>query len=149
MREPLFGSLQLYCLGLLSLKIAILIVTFIENDVKIGHLVKVKSGLFIWDGIEIADDEFLGRIVTFINDKYPRSKQYPKKFQDTRTDNFVSIGANSTIMGGIQIGEYALIAAGSLVTEDVLAFSLMLGSPARMTGKVDKNCVIERIQYFN
>jgi len=119
--------------------------TFIENDVKIGDRVTVKSGVFIWDGIEIADDVFLGPNVTFINDKYPRSKQYPQKFQDTRIDNFVSIGANSTIMGGIHIGEYALIAAGSLVTKDVPAFSLMLGSPARVAGKVDKNgVVIER-----
>lgn len=119
--------------------------TFIENDVKIGDRVTVKSGVFIWNGIEIADDVFLGPNVTFINDKYPRSKQYPQKFQDTRIDNFVSIGANSTIMGGIHIGEYALIAAGSLVTKDVPAFSLMLGSPARVAGKVDKNgVVIER-----
>jgi len=119
--------------------------TFIENEVKIGDRVTVKSGVFIWDGIEIADDVFLGPNVTFINDKYPRSKQYPQKFQDTRIDNFVSIGANSTIMGGIHIGEYALIAAGSLVTKDVPAFSLMLGSPARVAGKVDKNgVVIER-----
>jgi UDP-2-acetamido-3-amino-2,3-dideoxy-glucuronate N-acetyltransferase len=119
--------------------------TFIENDVKIGDRVTVKSGVFIWDGIEIGDDVFLGPNVTFINDKYPRSKQYPQKFQDTRIDNFVSIGANSTIMGGIHIGEYALIAAGSLVTKDVPAFSLMLGSPARVAGKVDKNgVVIER-----
>jgi acetyltransferase-like isoleucine patch superfamily enzyme len=119
--------------------------TFIENDVKIGDRVTVKSGVFIWDGIEIADDVFLGPNVTFINDKYPRSKQYPQKFQDTRIDNFVSIGANSTIMGGIHIGEYALIAAGSLVTKDVPAFSLMMGSPARVAGKVDKNgVVIER-----
>jgi acetyltransferase-like isoleucine patch superfamily enzyme len=119
--------------------------TFIENDVKIGDRVTVKSGVFIWDGIEIGDDVFLGPNVTFINDKYPRSKQYPQKFQDTRIDNFVSIGANSTIMGGIHIGEYALIAAGSLVTKDVPAFSLMMGSPARVAGKVDKNgVVIER-----
>lgn len=119
--------------------------TFIENDVKIGDRVTVKSGVFIWDGIQIADDVFLGPNVTFINDKYPRSKQYPQKFQETRIDNFVSIGANSTIVGGIHIGEYALIAAGSLVTKDVPAFSLMLGSPARVAGKVDKNgVVIER-----
>lgn len=119
--------------------------TFIENDVKIGDRVTVKSGVFIWDGIQIADDVFLGPNVTFINDKYPRSKQYPQKFQETRIDNFVSIGANSTIIGGIHIGEYALIAAGSLVTKDVPAFSLMLGSPARVAGKVDKNgVVIER-----
>ena len=119
--------------------------TFIENDVIIGDRVTVKSGVYIWDGIEIANDVFLGPNVTFVNDKYPRSKQYPEKFQITRIDNFVSIGANSTIMGGVHIGEYALIAAGSLVTKDVPPFSLMLGSPARVAGKVNQNgVVIER-----
>jgi UDP-2-acetamido-3-amino-2,3-dideoxy-glucuronate N-acetyltransferase len=119
--------------------------TFIENDVKIGDRVTVKSGVYIWDGIEIANDVFLGPNVTFVNDKYPRSKQYPQKFQITKIDHFVSIGANATIMGGVHIGEYALIAAGSVVTKDVPAFSLMLGSPAKLAGKVDINgVVIER-----
>jgi acetyltransferase-like isoleucine patch superfamily enzyme len=116
--------------------------TFIENDVSIGDRVTIKAGVFLWDGIEIEDDVFVGPNVTFINDKYPRSKHYPQSFQVTKIDNFVSIGANATIMGGINIGEYALIAAGSLVTKDVPAFSLMLGSPARVVGKVDKNGVV-------
>lgn len=119
--------------------------TFIENDVLIGDRVTVKSGIYLWDGIEIADDVFLGPNVTFVNDKYPRSKQYPQKFQVTRIDNFVSIGANCTIMGGIHIGEYALIAAGSLVTKNVPPYALMLGNPARLAGKVNENgVVIER-----
>lgn len=119
--------------------------TFIENDVKIGDRVTVKSGVFLWDGIEVLNDVFIGPNVTFVNDKYPRSKQYPQKFQTTKIDNFVSIGANATIMGGIHIGEYALIAAGSLVTRDVPPYSLMVGSPARIAGKVDENGnVIER-----
>jgi UDP-2-acetamido-3-amino-2,3-dideoxy-glucuronate N-acetyltransferase len=119
--------------------------TFIENDVKIGDRVTIKSGVFIWNGIEIANDVFLGPNVTFVNDKYPRSKQYPEKFQITKINNFVSIGANSTIMGGVLIGEYALIAAGSVVTKDVAPFSLMLGNPAKIVGRVDKSgVVIER-----
>ena len=119
--------------------------TFIENDVKIGHRPTIKSGVYLWDGIEVADDVFIGPNVTFVNDKYPRSKQYPQKFQVTKIDNFVSIGANATIMGGVHIGKYALIAAGSLVTKDVPPFSLVLGSPARIAGKVDENgTVIER-----
>lgn len=119
--------------------------TFIENDVKIGHRTTIKSGVYLWDGIEVADDVFIGPNVTFVNDKYPRSKQYPQKFQVTKIDNFVSIGANATIMGGVHIGKYALIAAGSLVTKDVPPFALVLGSPARIAGKVDENgTVIER-----
>jgi acetyltransferase-like isoleucine patch superfamily enzyme len=119
--------------------------TFIENDVIIGDRVTIKSGVYIWDSIEIGNDVFLGPNVTFVNDKYPRSKQYPQKFQVTKIDIFVSVGANSTIMGGVHIGEYALIAAGSLVTKDVPPYSLMLGNPARVAGKVNQNgVVIER-----
>ena len=113
--------------------------TFIENNVKIGNRVTVKSGIYIWDGISIADDVFLGPNVTFVNDKYPRSKQYPENFQKTIIEKFVSVGANATILGGIQIGEYALIAAGSVVTKSVPAFALVMGNPARIRGKVDKN----------
>ncbi|MEQ1554697.1 MAG: acyltransferase [Ferruginibacter sp.] len=119
--------------------------TFIENNVKIGDRVTVKSGIYIWDGIIIADDVFLGPNVTFVNDKYPRSKQYPERFQSTIIEKSVSVGANATILGGIQIGEYALIAAGSVVTKSVPAFALVMGNPARIKGKVDKNGkVIER-----
>ena len=119
--------------------------TFIENDVKIGDRVTVKSGIYIWDGITIADDVFLGPNVTFVNDKYPRSKLYPESFQKINIEKYVSIGANSTVLGGIQIGEYALIGAGSVVTKSVPAFSLIMGNPARIVGKVDKKGnVIER-----
>ena len=119
--------------------------TFIENDVKIGDRVTVKAGVYIWDGIEIANDVFLGPNVTFVNDKYPRSKQYPESFQSTQIHQFASIGAAATILGGVQIGEYALVAAGSVVTKDVPAYSLVKGNPARVVGKVDKTgAVIER-----
>ena len=119
--------------------------TFIENDVKIGDRVTIKSGIYIWDGITIADDVFLGPNVTFVNDKYPRSKFYPKSFQKINIEKFVSIGANATILGGINIGEYALIGAGSVVTKSIPAFSLAIGNPARVVGRVDKEGnVIER-----
>ena len=119
--------------------------TFIENDVKIGDRVTVKSGIYIWDGITIADDVFLGPNVTFVNDKYPRSKLYPESFQKINIEKSVSIGANATILGGIQIGEFALIGAGSVVTKSVGAFSLVMGNPARVVGRVDKKGnVIER-----
>ena len=119
--------------------------TFIENDVKIGDRVTVKSGIYIWDGITIADDVFLGPNVTFVNDKYPRSKLHPESFQKTIVEKFVSVGANATVLGGIQIGEYALIGAGSVVTKSVEAFSLVMGNPARVVGRVDKKGnVIER-----
>lgn len=112
--------------------------TFIENDVKIGDRVTIKSGIYIWDGIEIGNDVFLGPNVTFVNDKYPRSKNYPGVFQKTTIKDFVSVGANATILGGVTIGEYALIGAGSVVTKDVPPHSLVKGNPARIVGEVDK-----------
>lgn len=119
--------------------------TFIENDVMIGDRVTVKSGVYIWDGIKIDDDVFLGPNVTFVNDKYPRSKKYPEKFQSTRIDKFVSIGANATILGGIHIGEYALIGAGAVVTKNVEPYSLVLGNPGRVVGRVNADgTIIER-----
>jgi UDP-2-acetamido-3-amino-2,3-dideoxy-glucuronate N-acetyltransferase len=119
--------------------------TFIENDVVIGNRVTVKAGVYIWDGIEIADDVFIGPNVTFVNDKYPRSKQYPDAFQKTKINQAVSIGAAATILGGIEIGEFALIAAGSVVTKNVPAYSLVKGNPGKVVGKVDKTgAVIER-----
>ncbi len=112
--------------------------TFIENDVTLGDRVTVKSGVFLWDGLRVADDVFIGPNVTFTNDKYPRSKQYPGSFQLTKILKSVSIGANATILGGVTIGEYAMIGAGAVVTKDVPAFSLVYGNPARVIGKVNE-----------
>ncbi len=104
---------------------------FIENDVKIGNNVTVKCGVQLWDGIEIEDDVFIGPNVTFTNDKYPRSKQYPEKFLRTKICKGASIGANSTICPGITIGEKAMIGAGSVVTKDVRPNTLLKGNPAK------------------
>lgn len=96
----------------------------IENDVIIGNNVTVKSGVQLWDGIRIEDNVFIGPNVTFTNDLYPRSKKYPEKFLQTIVKKGASIGANSTILPGITIGENAMIAAGSIVTKDVPANTL-------------------------
>lgn len=106
--------------------------TFIENDVLIGDRVTVKSGVYLWDGLVIEDDVFIGPNVTFTNDKYPRSKQYPEEFQRTVIKKGASIGAASIILGGCVIGENSMVAAGALVTKDVPPNTLVLGSPARI-----------------
>lgn len=103
----------------------------IENDVQIGNNVTVKSGVQLWDGVHLEDDVFIGPNVTFTNDIYPRSKEYPEKFERTVIKRGASIGANSTILPGITIGEYAMIGAGSVVTKDVPAFTLWYGNPAK------------------
>ena len=116
--------------------------TFIENDVVIGDRVTIKSGVYIWDGLRIEDDVFIGPNATFVNDKYPRSKKYADKFQETKIGKSASIGANATILGGISIGEFAMIGAGSVVTKNVKPYTLVYGNPARIIGKVDANGVI-------
>ncbi len=110
----------------------------VENDVVIGDNVTIKSGVQIWDGITLEDNVFIGPNVTFTNDFLPRSKQYPKEFLKTTIKKSVSIGANSTIVGGIIIEEYAMIGAGSVVTKDVGIQELWFGNPAKFKGYVCK-----------
>lgn len=112
--------------------------TFIENDVVVGDNVTIKAGVYLWDGIQVEDNVFIGPNVTFTNDKYPRSKKYPESFQRTVLKKGCSIGAGSTILGGIEIGEYALIAAGSVVTKSVPANAFVKGIPARIAGWVNE-----------
>ena len=110
---------------------------FIENDVIIGNNVTVKSGVYLWDGIRVEDNVFLGPNVTFTNDKYPRSKKYPEKFQNTIIKREASIGAGTVILGGISIGVKSMIGAGSVVTKDVPDGELWVGNPARFVRKID------------
>lgn len=92
---------------------------FIENDVKIGNNVTIKNGVSIYDGITIEDDVFIGPNATFCNDKYPKSKNKNFKLEKVIVKKGASIGANSTILPGVTIGENAMIGAGSVVTKDV------------------------------
>lgn len=110
----------------------------IENDVIIGDNVTIKSGVQIWDGISLEDNVFIGPNVTFTNDFLPRSKQYPKEFLKTTIKKSASIGANSTIVGGITINEYAMIGAGSVITKNVGTQELWYGNPAKHRGFVCK-----------
>lgn len=110
----------------------------IENDVIIGNNVTVKSGVQIWDGLTIEDNVFIGPNVTFTNDFLPRSKQYPKEFLKTVVKKGASIGANSTIVAGITISEYAMIGAGSVVTKNIGIQELWYGNPAQHRGYVCK-----------
>jgi UDP-2-acetamido-3-amino-2,3-dideoxy-glucuronate N-acetyltransferase len=110
--------------------------TFIENDVKVGNNVTVKSGVFLWDGIVIEDNVFIGPNVTFVNDKFPRSKQYPEEFQKTVIKKGASLGANATILGGITVGENAMIGAGAVVTKDIPANTLWVGNPAKQVKNI-------------
>lgn len=105
---------------------------FIENDVIIGDCVTIKPGVQIWDGMRIENNVFIGSNVTFTNDKYPKSKVYPKEFEKIIIKKGASIGANSTIIGSVTIGENALIGAGSLITKDIPPNTVWYGNPAKM-----------------
>lgn len=108
---------------------------FIENDVIIGDRVTIKCGIYLWDGITIENDVHLGPNVVFTNDLYPRSKQ-AFELKRTVVRRGASVGANATVLPGVTIGEHALIGAGSVVTKDVPAHTLVVGNPARPIGYV-------------
>jgi len=104
----------------------------IENDVVIGDDVTIKSGVQLWDGTRIGDRVFIGPNVTFTNDLFPRSKQYPDQFLKTEVKDGASIGANATILPGLTIGEGAMVGAGSVVTKNVSAGVIVVGNPAKL-----------------
>ena len=114
----------------------------IENDVKLGNNVTVKSGVQLWDGIILEDNVFVGPNVTFTNDKVPRSKIYPDLFLKTLIKKGASIGANSTILAGHTIGEYAFVGAGSVVTKDIPANTVWYGNPAVHRGYITNDGVL-------
>ena len=110
---------------------------FIENDVHIGNNVTIKCGVQVWDGITIEDNVFVGSNVSFTNDRHPHTKNANWKLEQTTIKRGASIGAGSSILCGVTIGEYALIGIGSVVTHDVPAGEVWVGNPARFFKKVD------------
>ena len=111
---------------------------FIENDVVIGDNVTIKSGVQIWDGVTLEDHVFVGANVTFTNDRYPHSKNANWKMEPVIVKRGASIGAGSTILCGVTIGERAIIGIGSVVTKDVPAGEVWVGNPARFLKKVEE-----------
>lgn len=111
--------------------------TLIEGDVVIGNNVTIKSGVYLWDGLRIADDVFIGPCAVFTNDKKPRSKQYPDTFALITIEKGASIGANATILPGVRIGSNALVGAGAVVTKDVPANAIVVGNPAYVKGYIE------------
>lgn len=116
----------------------------IENEVSIGNNVTIKSGVQVWDGITIEDNVFVGANVSFTNDKYPKSKNPKWELLPTIIKKGASIGAGSTILPGLTIGENAVVGAGSVITKDIPAGELWIGNPARFFKKID-NLKIEEL----
>ena len=112
---------------------------FIENGAIVGNNVTIKNGVQLWDGVVLEDNVQVGANVSFTNDRYPRAKNKGWKLEKTVVKRGASIGAGSSIMCGITIGENAMIGLGSVVTHDVPAGELWYGNPARFVRKLDTN----------
>ncbi|BAF71054.1 acyltransferase [Sulfurovum sp. NBC37-1] len=105
--------------------------------VKVGNGVKVQNNVSIYEGVEVEDDVFLGPSMVFTNVINPRAFISRKEeFKRTLLKKGCSIGANATIVCGVTIGEYALVAAGAVITKDVKPYALMAGVPAVQIGWV-------------
>lgn len=112
----------------------------ISPEVIIGNNVKIQNNVSVYTGVVCEDDVFLGPSMVFTNVINPRSHVNRKsEFAKTIVHRGVSIGANATVICGIEIGQYALIGAGAVVTKSVKAFALVVGNPARQAGWVSEN----------
>lgn len=110
---------------------------YIGPNVSVGDNVKIQNHSLIYDGVVIEDNVFIGPNVVTTNDIYPRSiGDWKDRFRTTLFKNGCSIGANSTIVCGITIGENSMVGAGSVVTKNVLKNALVYGNPARQKGEV-------------
>lgn len=108
---------------------------FVANNVVLGKNVKVQNNVSIYDGVTCEDDVFLGPSMVFTNVTNPRSGVNRKsEYLQTKVGKGATIGANATIVCGNDIGQYAFIGAGSVVTKSVNAYALVVGNPAKQIG---------------
>jgi acetyltransferase-like isoleucine patch superfamily enzyme len=123
--------------------------TFVEiqKGARIGNRCKISSHTFICEGVELEDEVFIGHNVTFINDLYPRATNGNGALQGeadwecvpTRVKRGASIGSGTTLLCGVTVGERAFVGAGSVVTKDVPAFTVVAGNPARIIKKLPRD----------
>ncbi len=108
---------------------------FVGNKVKLGRNVKVQNNVSIYDNVFLEDDVFCGPSMVFTNVINPRSGVIRKEeYKDTLVKRGATIGANATILCGVTLGEYAFVGAGAVVSDDVPAYALVVGVPARQIG---------------
>jgi UDP-2-acetamido-3-amino-2,3-dideoxy-glucuronate N-acetyltransferase len=111
---------------------------YVDLGVKIGNDCKIQNSVSVYSGVTIADKVFIGPNVSFTNDKIPRAFNATWQIIPTEVKLGASIGANATIVCGVVIGEYAMVAAGAVVTKDVAPFTLVAGNPARPVAIIDE-----------
>ena len=121
----------------------------VEDDVIIGNNVTVKSGVQLWNGVRIGDNVFIGPNVTFTNEHFSRSKQYPDRFEQTLVKEFASLGANCTVIAGNVIGEYSLVGSGCVVTKDIPPHTVWYGNPIRQHGYITKSGILLDLNYLD
>ena len=121
---------------------------YVDLNVEIGDNCKIQNFATIYQGVIIGKDVLIGPHVCFTNDIYPRAFIWDdNRLIKTLVKDGASIGANATIIAGVTIGEYAIIGAGAVVTKDVPDYCLVVGNPAKVVGKVDKEGnVVEKCQ---
>jgi UDP-2-acetamido-3-amino-2,3-dideoxy-glucuronate N-acetyltransferase len=108
---------------------------FVGNRVRIGNNVKIQNNVSVYDNVTLEDDVFCGPSMVFTNVYNPRSAVTRKdEYRDTVVRRGATLGANSTVVCGVTIGEYAFVGAGAVVNRDVKPFALMVGVPARQAG---------------
>ena len=122
--------------------------TFVEiqKDSTIGSKCKISSHSFICSGVTIENNCFIGHGVMFINDNYPKSvnvrgmleseSDWENRFKHSYIGKNVTIGSNATILGGVRIGDYSIVGAGSVVTKDIPSNSVCAGNPAKIIRKI-------------
>lgn len=105
--------------------------SYVDAGVTIGDRVKIQNKVSIYQGVTIENDVFVGPHVCFTNDMHPRAFDPEWQITSTLVKRGASIGANATIRCGVTIGEFAMVAAGAVVTKDVPDFALVMGCPAK------------------
>ena len=111
---------------------------YVDANVAVGSKVKIQNNVSVYQAVTIEDEVFVGPCVVFTNDLRPRAQNLDWKITETRVRRGASIGANATLICGIEVGEHAMIAAGSVVTKDVQPYQLVAGNPARPKGWVNE-----------
>lgn len=115
---------------------------YVDTEVVMGDRCKVQNHVSIFRGVTLEDDVFVGPAATFTNDLYPRASEGDWNLELTRVRRGVSIGANATVICGVELGAWSMIAAGAVVTSDVPPHALVTGTPAKVRGWV---CVCGRV----
>jgi acetyltransferase-like isoleucine patch superfamily enzyme len=109
---------------------------YVDTGVVIGDRCKIQNHVSLYRGVELEDDVFVGPAATFTNDLYPRSGTSGWEVVPTKVRHGASLGANATVVCGVEVGAWSMVGAGTVVTADVPPHGLMLGTPARLRGWV-------------